>query len=156
MVLQQRWHFPGKGHLAMYRDNAHMVSICLQCRRRGFDPWVGKIPWRRKWQSTPVLLPGKSHGQRSLVGYNPWGPKELDTTEWLHFTFRDNAGDPSWTPGLGRSPGGEHGSPLQYSFLENSMDRRAWWAAVHGGLKRVGHDWVTNICTFRDIFACHS
>ena len=39
-----------------------------QCRRRGFDPWVGKIPWRKKWQPMPVLLPGKSHGQRSLVG----------------------------------------------------------------------------------------
>ena len=44
-------------------------SICLQCGRPGFKPWVGKIPWRRKWQSIPVLLPGKSHGQRSLVGY---------------------------------------------------------------------------------------
>ena len=38
-----------------------------------FDPWVGKIPWRRKWQPTPVFLPGKSHGQRGLVGYSPWG-----------------------------------------------------------------------------------
>ena len=46
--------------------------------------WVGKIRWRRKWQSTPVLLPGKSHGQRSLVGYSPWGRKELDTTERIH------------------------------------------------------------------------
>ena len=43
-----------------------------------FDPWVGKISWRRKWQSTPILLPGKSHGQRSLVGYSPWGHKESD------------------------------------------------------------------------------
>ena len=50
----------------------------------GFDPWVGKIPWRRKWQATPVLLPKKSHGQRSLVGYSPWGRKESDTTERLH------------------------------------------------------------------------
>ena len=41
----------------------------------GFDSWVGKIPWRRKWQSTPVSLPGKSHGQRSLAGYSPWGGK---------------------------------------------------------------------------------
>jgi len=49
--------------------------------------WVGKIPWRRKWQPTPVFLPGKSHGQRSLVGYSPWGHKELDTTEWFHFHF---------------------------------------------------------------------
>ena len=46
---------------------------------------VGKIPWRRKWQSTPVLLPGKSHGQRSLVGYSLWGRKESDMTERLHF-----------------------------------------------------------------------
>ena len=46
--------------------------------RHRFDPWVWKIPWRRKWQPTPVLLPGKSHGQRSLVGYSPWGRKESD------------------------------------------------------------------------------
>ena len=46
---------------------------------------VRKIPWRRKWQSTPALLPGKSHGWRSLIGYSPWGHKESDTTEWLHF-----------------------------------------------------------------------
>ena len=45
------------------------------------DPWVRKIPWRRKWQPTPVCLSGKSHGQRSLVGYNLWGHKESDTTE---------------------------------------------------------------------------
>ena len=50
-----------------------------------FDSWVRKIPWRRKWQSTPVLLPGKSHGQKSLVGYSPWGRKELDTTEHTFF-----------------------------------------------------------------------
>ena len=56
---------------------AQQESICLQCRRLrlGFSPWVGKIPWRRKWQPTPVFLPGKSHGQRSLEGYNPWGYK---------------------------------------------------------------------------------
>ena len=48
------------------------------------ENWVGKIPWRRKWQPTPVLLPGKSHGQKSLIGYSPWGRKESDTTEWLH------------------------------------------------------------------------
>ena len=54
---------------------------CQQCRRPRFDPWIGKIPWRRKWQLTPGLLPGKSHGLRSLVGYSPWGRKESDTTE---------------------------------------------------------------------------
>ena len=48
---------------------------CRSCRRCGFDPWVGKIPWKRKWQPAPVFLPGKSHGQKSLVGYSPWGRK---------------------------------------------------------------------------------
>ena len=52
-----------------------------------FDPWFGKIPWRREWQPTPVFLPGEFHGQRSLAGYIQWGPKELDTTEQLTFTF---------------------------------------------------------------------
>ena len=59
-----------------------------RCRRHRFDPWVGKIPWRRKWQLTPAFLPGKSHGQRSLVGYSPWSHKESDMTEQLTlFTF---------------------------------------------------------------------
>ena len=62
-------------------------SICLQCRRPRFNPWVRKILWRRKWQPTPVLLPGKSQGRRSLVGYSPWGHKEVDMTERLHFSY---------------------------------------------------------------------
>ena len=57
-----------------------IVSAC--------NPWVGKIPWRRKWQPTPILLPGKNHGQRSLVGYSPWGHKESDATEQLLFHFQ--------------------------------------------------------------------
>ena len=64
---------------------AQMI-VYLQCRRSGFNPWVGKIPWRRAWQSTPVFLPGGSHRQRSLVGYSPWGSIELDMTEWLTHT----------------------------------------------------------------------
>ena len=52
-----------------------------RCRRRRFDPWVGKIPWRRKWQPTPIFFPGKFHGQRRLVGYCPWDCRELDMTE---------------------------------------------------------------------------
>ena len=55
-----------------------------QCRRHRFDPWFGKMPRRRKWQPTPVVLPGKSHGQGSLVGYSPWGHKVSDTTEQLN------------------------------------------------------------------------
>ena len=54
---------------------------CRRLKRHGLAPWVRKIPWRRKWQPTPVFLPGKSHGQRSLVSYSPWGCKELDMTE---------------------------------------------------------------------------
>ena len=63
----------------------HMLQG-LQCRRPGFDPWVRKIPWRRKWQSTPAFLPGEAHGQRSLAGYHPWGHKQLDMTKWLTHT----------------------------------------------------------------------
>ena len=76
----------------LLQDNASLVAqtvkCCLQCGRPGFDPWVGKIPWRRKWQPTPVHLPGKFHGWRSLVGYSPWGRKEVDMTERLHFHFQ--------------------------------------------------------------------
>ena len=56
---------------------------CRRLKRRGFHPWVRNIPWRRKWQPTPVLLPRKFHGQRSLVGYSPWGHRESDTAEQL-------------------------------------------------------------------------
>ena len=64
-----------------------MLGICLQRRRSRFDSWVGKIPWRRKCQPTPVSLPGKSHGQRSLVGCNPWSHKGSGTIEQLTLTY---------------------------------------------------------------------
>ena len=57
---------------------------CLQGRRCEFEHWVVKIPWRRKWQPTPVFLPGESHGQRSLAGYSPWGHEGFDTSEHTH------------------------------------------------------------------------
>ena len=59
-------------------------EFTCQCRRHGFYPWVGKMPWKRKWQSTLVFLPGEFHGQRSLLGYSLCGHKESDTTEWAH------------------------------------------------------------------------
>ena len=59
-------------------------EAACQDRRCRFDPWVRRIPWRRKWQPTPVFLPGESHGQRSLVGYSLWGHKESDMTEQLN------------------------------------------------------------------------
>ena len=73
--------------------NSQTVRICLQYRRPRFNPLVGKIPWRREWQPTPVFLPGESHGQRSLAGYSPWCGKESDMTERLthtHFSNSDN------------------------------------------------------------------
>ena len=76
--------------------------------------------WRRKWQPTPVFLPGKSHGQRSLVGCSPWGHGETDTTERLHFHFSLSC------------TGEGNGNPLQCSCLENPRDGGAWWAAVYG------------------------
>ena len=78
--LFPEWSFPGG---ASGREPTHQ---CRRCKRRGFDPWVGKIPWRRKWQPTPVFLPRASHGQRSLVGYSPWGHKDSDTTEATEHT----------------------------------------------------------------------
>ena len=57
-------------------------------KRHWFDPRVGKIPRSRKWQPAPVFLPGKSHGQRSLAGYSPWGRKELDRTQRMHAHMR--------------------------------------------------------------------
>ena len=75
---------------------------------------------RRQWHPTPVLLPGKSHGRRSLVGYSPWGLEESDTTEQLHFHFSLSC------------TGEGNGNPLQCSCLENPRDRGAWWAAVYG------------------------
>ena len=75
---------------------------------------------RRWWHPTPVLLPGKSHGWRSLVGCSPWGREESDTTERLHFHFSLSC--------IGEG----NGNPLQCSCLDNPRDRGAWWAAVHG------------------------
>ena len=74
-TIFQRIAFPGGA--------SGKESTCQRrrCRRWRFYPWVGKIPWRRKWQPTPVFLAGKSHGRRSLAGYSPWGHKESDMTE---------------------------------------------------------------------------
>ena len=75
---------------------------------------------RRQWHPTTVLLPGKSHGRRSLVGCSPWGSCESDTTERLHFYFS--------LSGIGEG----NGNPLLCSCLENPRDGGAWWAALYG------------------------
>ena len=81
-----------KGHLlkkkkgSFLRDASGKGSTCqcMRCKRREFDPWVRKIPWKKKWQPTPVFLSGEFHGQRSLVGYSLWGRKESNTTAHTH------------------------------------------------------------------------
>ena len=70
---------------------ASLVAQRVKCLPAMQETWVRSLgredPWRRKWQPLPVLLPGKSNGQRSLVGCSPWGHKESDMTEWLHFNY---------------------------------------------------------------------
>ena len=87
------------------------------------DRWTNKemcYIQRRQWHPTPVLLPGKSHGWRSLVGCSPWGCEESDTTEWLNFHFSLSC--------IGEG----NGNPLHCSCLENPRDGGAWWAAISG------------------------
>ena len=97
--------------------------IWLPSREPNNTKWRARrkeVRWRRHWNPTPVLLPGKSHVQRSLVGCSPWGSEESDTTEQLHFHFSLSC--------IGEG----NGNPLQCSCLENPRDRGACWAAVYG------------------------
>ena len=77
-ILAPIYYFPGGSD-----DKQFACTAGSNCR---FDPWIGKIPWRRNWQPTLISLPGKSHGQRIPVGYGPWGLKELHMTEPLTHT----------------------------------------------------------------------
>ena len=95
---------------------------------------------RRQWHPTPVLLPGKSHGRRSLEGCSPWDRWGLDTTEQLHFHFSLAC--------IGEG----NGNPLQCSYLENQRDGGAWWAAVYGvaqNQKRL--KWLSSSSRLREI-----
>ena len=90
----------------------------MEVAKDSYFLWSAWLEWRRQWQPTPVLLPGKSRGRRSLVGCSPWGLEESDTTERLHFHFSLSC--------IGEG----NGNPLQCSCLENPTDGGAWWAAV--------------------------
>ena len=116
LVLKQN-HLPG--------GSDGKESAC-QCSRPRFDSWVGKIPWRRKWQSTPAFLPGEFHEQRSLAGYSLWGHKESDTTEWyLKQSSADKKRWGFWSPwnlwvpkcdGVGPQVAHGHQKHLQRAF----------------------------------------
>ena len=84
-TITKRIYRINKGSLGSGSPGGSDSKVCLQCEKHRFNPWVRKIPWRRRWQPTPVFLPGKSHGWRSPAGYSPWSRKESDTTERLHF-----------------------------------------------------------------------
>ena len=88
LASKKKVKFPWYLILELPRWSSGKEPTC-QCRRNekhGFDPWVGKILWKRAWQPTPVFLPGEFHGQRSLAGCSPWGCKESDVTEQLTYT----------------------------------------------------------------------
>jgi len=70
--------------------SGHVLTVARRHKRCRFDPWVGKIPWRRAWQPTPVFLPGEFHGQRSLAGYGPQGRKESYMTEATYHACNKN------------------------------------------------------------------
>ena len=115
---------------SIHRNHLHSyILIMNNVRNKGINPFhhcnkKNKISrnkptqWRRQWHPTPVLLPGKSHGWRSLEGCSPWGRWGSDTTERLHFSLS--------------CIGEGNGNPLQCSCLENPRDGEAWWAAVYG------------------------
>ena len=105
--------------LAFYQSHHHSCGIDLSTIFYLLNKNLYNV-CQMQWHPTPVLLPGKSHGQRSLVGCSPWGCEELDTTERLHFSFSLTC--------IGEG----NGNPLQCSCLENPRDRGAWWAAVYG------------------------
>ena len=152
-----RTGFPGSA------SAKELTSQCRRHKKRGFDPWVGKITWRRAWKSTPVFFPGESRGQRRLTVYSLWGKESTC-----------NVGDPSSIPGSGRSSGEGKDYPLQYSWAslvaqlvknppatretwvqslgwEDPLEKGkgthfsilAWrvpWTAQSMGSQRVGHD----------------
>jgi len=97
----------------MYIVYMHIMNYMLFDIFRNLD-------WRRRWHPTPILLPGESHGRRSLVGCSPWGREESDTTERLYFHFSLSC--------IGEG----NGNPLQCSCLENPKDRGARWASIYG------------------------
>ena len=107
--MYPRWHYWWRPHLPVQ-----------ETRETGFDPWVRKIPWRRKWQPTPVLLSGESHGQRSLGAtvHGATKSRRQLSDEHTHWNELGN----SYVPTAGEG----NGTPLQHSCLENPMDGGAW------------------------------
>ena len=133
LIVLKRREVKGKGEKERYTHPNAEFQILARRDKKAFlsdqsketeeNNRMGKtrhLLWRRQWHTIPVLLPGKSHGRRSLVGCSPRGREESDTTERLTFHFSLAC------------TGEGNGNPLQCSCLENPRDGRAWWAAVNG------------------------
>ena len=149
----------------MWLSGKESAWPCRSLRRLGFYPCVRKIPWSRKWQPTPVFLPGESHGQRNLVGYRPWGRKDSHMTEQVckrKYNEAQVKGFPGAQtvkslPAIPETPVGSLGpeDPLEKEMATHSsiFARRIPCTKDPGGLQsmgsqRVGQDWVTNTLTF--------
>ena len=142
------------------------LRVCLQCRRSRLDPWVGKILWTGKWQPTPVLLPGKSHGQRSMVGYiQGVAESRHNWVTSLSLSFLGSlvsemvknllVMQETQVPSLGWEDALEKGMATHSSV---PVWRIPWTEEPGGfqsiGSQRVSHNWVTNIFTF--LFPFHT
>ena len=129
----------------------HLLQLTFFISFFVFKPFLFAPPhtyyWRRQWQLIPLLLSGKSHGQRSMVSCSPWSREQSETTEWLHFQFSLSC--------IGEG----NGNPLQCSYLEKPRDSGAWQAAVYGvaqswtRLKRLSSSSSISIILFWFIFA---
>ena len=125
-LLGEGWGVEGAGSWSLQTRGVLLVPgpyfLHLKIEITCIPYWVVKMKWDegKLTHPNPVLLPGKSHGQRSLVGCSPWGRKESDTTEQLHFDFSLSC--------IGEG----NGNPLQCSCLVNPRDGGAWWAAISG------------------------
>ena len=153
-LRQEYWSelpFPSPGDLpaqGLYPCLLHWQADSLLLSLQGSPPCLLFVvkSGRRQWHPTPVLLPGNSHGRRSLVGCSPWGLEESDTTERLHFHFSLSC--------IGEG----NGNPLQCSCLENPRDGGAWWAAVSG----VAQSWTrlkqlsssSRVLLYADFYRC--
>ena len=117
----------------LWRVSSHLWKICLQCKRPGFNPWVRKVPWRRKRQPTLVFSPGESHRQRSLEGYSPQGHKESNTTEQLSVYTHTHTHTHTHTPKKPR----KHWSGEQQAYL---------WSLASLVPKLFLYTWATSSC----------
>ena len=137
------WHLPPSKFLGFFL--LHLGAdfpkdgTSGQCRRLGFCPWSGKIPWSRAWQPTPVSLPGESHEQKSQAGYSPWCHRELDTTEHarMHthtYTPRE-LGLNAWTAGAGQAGWGclpsVRGERTLWVFLNSQSSPASAMSSLH-------------------------